>query len=391
MAFHISDKDGQPRQCKAATPEACPVGGEHFTDQGKAQEAADSKLASEYTPTSTLSKKVDFTNRTAMERLPDGKYSIPAGEYYVLNSEAMEFKDFKGDADAAYGAITDPSNGNDKRNMAMVGGVVDGEPVYTSTEHWSGVSNSLITPKLYESLIKKGMKYENAGDERPPVLVLEEPTTIGSVGNNGDENSDDYDYGYLELGDQRVDLFNAENSIMLSERTVIGKDPVPTKPAKKINFNKVAPMDRRQDGRYNAEPGEYYVLNTESIEFADPNEGDRISATLSNPSARSDTRVNTFVGGRIDGEPTYSVQEGRSGVSNILVTPKLYESLVKKGMTYNDGEKPPVLEFKNYAPLGSVGGNPDSADYGMMEVGDKKIDLFNGDDSVVLSERTVID
>lgn len=391
MAFHISDKDGQPRPCKASTPESCPVGGEHYDSKETAQVAADNKLASEYNPTATLSNKVDFTKRVPMERLPDGRYPIAAGEYYVLNSEAMDFDNYRDASNAAYDAIIDPSNGNDKRNMTMVGGMVDGEPVYTASEHWSGVSNSFVSAKLYESLVKKGMRYNNAGIKHPPVVVFNEPTTIGAVGTNGDEDSDDYDYGYLEIGDQRVDLFNENNSIMFSQRTVIGEDSVPTKPLKTINFDKVERMGRRSDGRYDAEPGEYYVLNSESISFSDPNEGYHIGNVLSDPSNGYDNRTNTIVGGRIDGEPTYSVQEGRSGVTNTLVTPKLYESLVKKGMTYNDGEKPPILEFKNYTPIGSVGGNPDSDDYGMLEVGSKKIDLFNGEDSVALSERTVIE
>lgn len=391
MAFHISDKDGQPRQCKAATPEACPVGGEHFDSKDSAQTAADTKLANEYDATKSLSNKVDFSNRAPMERLADGRYTIVPGEYYVLNSEGMNFDDYRGASSTAYDAIMDPSNGNDNRNMAMVGGMIDGEPVYTSSEHWSGVSNSFVSAKLYESLVKKGMRYDNAGIEQPPVVVFKEPTTIGSVGTNGDEDSDDYDYGYLEIGDKRVDLFNEDNAIMFSQRTVIGEDSVPTKPAKKINFDKVERMGKRQDGRYDAQPGEYYVLNSESITFPDPTEGYHIEKVLSDPSNGYDTRTNTMVGGLIDGEPTYSVQEGRSGVTNMLVTPRLYEALAKKGMTYNDGEKPPILEFKHYVTLGSVGGNPDSDDYGLMEVGKKKIDLFNGEDSVALSERTVID
>lgn len=214
MAFHISPKDGQPRPCKAATPESCPVGGDHFDSKETAQSAAGAKLASEYNATGSLSKKVDFTKREPMQQLPDGRYAVDPGEYYVVNDEEMEASD--DESEAAIEAVVDP-NDNDTWANKMRGGFIDGEPVYSSREHWSGVSVSFITPKLYKALKKRGVEF--TGEGKPPVVVFTKPTTLGAV--NGEPDEDNPDYGFMEVGDKKVDLFQGDDSILLSKRTVI--------------------------------------------------------------------------------------------------------------------------------------------------------------------------
>lgn len=214
MAFHISPKDGQPRPCKAATPESCPVGGEHFDSKETAQSTADAKLASEYSTTGSLSRKVDFTKREPMQKLPDGRYAVEPGEYYIVNDENMDGSD--DESRAAIEAVVDP-NDDDTWANKMRGGYIDGEPVYATREHWSGVSNCFVTPKLYESLVKKGVTFPYG--DKPPVVVFTKPTTLGAV--DGNPNEDNPDYGLMEVGDKKVDLFYGDDSIIQSERTVI--------------------------------------------------------------------------------------------------------------------------------------------------------------------------
>lgn len=158
---------------------------------------------------------IDFTNRVPMKPLPNGRYAIEPGEYYVVNDEALWSSD---DASrSAIEAVVDPSNDTDTWANKMRGGFIDGEPVYATREHWSGVSNCFVTPKLYDALIQKGVKY-TAGD-KPAVIVFTKPTTLGAV--NGEPYEDNPDYGFMEVGDKKVDLFYGEDSIVLSERTVI--------------------------------------------------------------------------------------------------------------------------------------------------------------------------
>jgi hypothetical protein len=219
MAFHISPKDGQPRPCKAATPESCPVGGEHFADKAEAQSFAETKLASEYESAKSLSRKVDLSQFESMEKLPDGRYAIEPGEYYVICSEGVEIDPSaeKIPEDLSK-AIYNPSNGTDNRANTMVGGYIGKEPIYTVVEGWSGVANSFVSPKLYDALTRRGMKFVPDG-EKPPVVAIMKPTTLGGV--SADESADSEDYGFLEIGDKKVDLFNEADSIILSERTVI--------------------------------------------------------------------------------------------------------------------------------------------------------------------------
>lgn len=379
MAFHISDKDGQPKPCKASTPESCPVGGEHYDNKERAQSFADEKLASEYSHTSTFSKKIDFSKREPMQPTENGRYEIAPGEYYVINSEAMDFDEYAGSSELRE-AVTDPSIGADARTDTMIGGNVGGEPVYSVKEGWSGVSNAIVTPKLYDALVKKGMNYSGG---KPPVVVFTEPTTLGAV--DGSPEFDNNDYGMMEVGNDKIDLFQGKNSIVLSERTVIGPGS--------IDFSNRKPMAKTDTGRYKIEPGEYYLINSEGVEFDNPDDSIDIQDSVFNPSNGADDRVDTIVGGHVGGEPVYSVQEGWSGVSNTFVTPKTYDSLVRKGMNlaYGDG-KPPVVEFKKSTTLGSVNGDPTSPDYGLMEVGDKKIDFYHSEEkSMVMTDRTIID
>jgi hypothetical protein len=403
MAFHISDKDGQPRPCKAASPATCPVGGEHFADKEKAQGAADEKLASEYSVTNTLSKKpkgVDFTKRAPMESFDDGSYPIAAGEYYIVSSESLNFEDDEYDEahEELVNAVTTPGDGTDRRDKAMIGALIDGEPVYTAMDHESGISNSFVTPKVYKALVAAGMKYDAMWGGKPPsVVVFKEDTTLGSVGSTGDDEDDpDYDYGWLEVGDQRIDLFNAENSLMHAGRTVIGEDQVPTKPAKEIDFSKVEPMTPAKNywpkGHYVLPSGIYYAINSESMETANTKELKAIENAILDPTNGADTAANKMRGGYINGEPVFSVREGWSGVTNSLVTPKVYKALVSKGLIKAD-KKPPIVQVAGATSLGAVDGNPseDNPNYGMMEVNKEKIDLFNGENSLVRSERTVID
>lgn len=164
-------------------------------------------------------------------------------------------------------------------------------------------------------------------------------------------------------------------------------------PANNIDFTNRLPMKPLPNGRYAIEPGEYYVVNGEAMEFPSGDEYIDIRDAIEDPSVETDAFVNKMVGGRIDGEPLYTTVEGWSCVSNTIMTPKLYDALIQKGMEYTGGDKPAVIVFTKPTTLGKVDGEPyeDNPDYGTMEVGDKKVDLFYGDDSIVLSERTVID
>lgn len=219
LSFHISPKDGQPRACRAATPESCPVGGEHFLDKDKAQTFAETKLASEYGTTESVSRKIDLSQFEAMEKLPNGRYAIEPGEYYIICSEAVEVDEAAEPVPEDLSkAIYNPSNGTDNRANTMVGGYIGKEPIYTVVEGWSGVANSFVTPKLYDALTRRGMKFVPDG-EKPAVIEFKKPTTLGGM--VVDDSSDDEEYGFLEIGDKKVDFINAEDSIILSERTVI--------------------------------------------------------------------------------------------------------------------------------------------------------------------------
>lgn len=219
MAFHISPKNGEPRPCKAATPESCPVGGEHFSDQKEAQSFAEQKLSNEYETAATLSRKVDLTHLEPMEKTIDGRYAIEPGEYYIVCSETIDLPEGLEPIPADLSkAIFDPSLGTDNRANTMIGGYVGKEPIYTVYESWSGVSNSFVTPKLYDALTKRGLKLVPDG-EKPSVIEFTKATTLGGM--VMDETSEDAEYGYLEIGDKKVDFLNGEDSIILAERTVI--------------------------------------------------------------------------------------------------------------------------------------------------------------------------
>lgn len=219
MAFHISPKNGEPRPCKAATPASCPVGGEHFADQNEAKTFAESKLSNEYEAATTLSRKVDLTQLEAMEQTPDGRYSIEPGEYYVICSETIDLpEDRDSTTEDLSKAIFDPSLGTDNRRNRMIGGYIGKEPIYTVMEFWSGVSNSFVTPKLYDALTRRGFRLV-PGEEKPAVIEFTKATTLGSM--VVDESSEDAEYGWLEIGDKKVDFFNGEDSIVLADRTVV--------------------------------------------------------------------------------------------------------------------------------------------------------------------------
>lgn len=219
MAFHISPRSGEPRPCKASTPESCPVGGEHFTDQKEAQSFAEDKLSNEYETAATLSRKVDLTQLESMAKTADGRYAIEPGEYYVICSETIDLPEgLEPIPEDLSKAIFDPSLGTDDRTDRMIGGYIGKEPIYTVMEHWSGVSNSFVTPRLYEALTRKGLKLVPDG-EKPAIVEITKPTTLGAL--VVDETSDDAEYGWLEVGDKKVDFFNAEDSIILAEKTVI--------------------------------------------------------------------------------------------------------------------------------------------------------------------------
>lgn len=219
MAFHISPRRGEALPCKAATPESCPVGGEHFSDQTEAQSFAEDKLSKEYQSAATLSRKVDLTQLEPMERTPEGRYPIEAGEYYVICSETIDLPEGLEPIPADLSkAIFDPSLGADNRRDQMVGGYIGKEPIYTIMEHWSGVSNSFVTPKLYDALTRRGLKLVPDG-EKPAVIEFTKATTVGAM--VVDDTSDDAEYGWLEIGDKKVDFLNGEDSIVLADRTVI--------------------------------------------------------------------------------------------------------------------------------------------------------------------------
>lgn len=161
------------------------------------------------------SNNIDFSNRVPMKPLPNGRYAIEPGEYYVVNSESLRTEspeDWK-----ISEAIFDPSNDTDTWANKMVGGYIDGEPVYSTREHWSGVSNSFISKKLYDFLVDRGI--ENPAVNTPSVIVFTKPTTLGNV--NGEPYEDNPDYGFMEVGEKKVDLFYGDDSIVRSERTVI--------------------------------------------------------------------------------------------------------------------------------------------------------------------------
>jgi hypothetical protein len=219
VAFHISPASGEPRPCKAATPDSCPVGGEHFTDQKEAQSFAEDKLANEYEAAATHSRKVDLSQLESMKKQPDGRYAIEPGEYYVICSESIELPEGLEPIPADISkAIFDPSLGTDNRANTMIGGYIGKEPIYTIVEKWSGVANSFVTPKLYDAMTKRGLKLVPDG-EKPPVLEITKPTTLGGM--VVDDSSEDEEYGFLEIGDKKVDFINGEDSIALAERTVI--------------------------------------------------------------------------------------------------------------------------------------------------------------------------
>lgn len=220
MAFHISPRSGEPRPCKAATPESCPVGGEHFTDQKEAQSFAEERLTKEYKSGKSLSRKVDLSRFEPMDKLPNGRYTIEPGEYYVINSECIEMDPEFGEEvpEDLEKALRDPSGGVDTRNNAMVGGYIGKEPIYTVVEGWSGVANSFVTPKLYDAMRRRGLKLVPDG-EKPPVVEITTPTTLGNI--DLDESADIKDYGLLEVGDKKIDFLNTDESILLAERTVI--------------------------------------------------------------------------------------------------------------------------------------------------------------------------
>ena len=219
MAFHISPTSGEPRPCKAATPESCPVGGEHFTDQKEAQSFAEDKLANEYEAAKTLSRKVDLTQLETMERTADGRYAIEPGEYYVICSESIVLPEgLEPIPEDLSRAIFNPSGGLDDRANTMIGGYIGKEPIYTVYESWSGVANSFVTPKLYDALTRRGLTLVPEG-EKPPVVEITKSTTLGKV--NSDETAPIEEYGMLEVGDQKIDFFNQDDSIIMSERTVI--------------------------------------------------------------------------------------------------------------------------------------------------------------------------
>lgn len=219
MAFHISPASGEPRPCKAATPDSCPVGGEHFNDQKEAQTFSEQKLANEYEASTTLSRKVDLTQLEPMERLPNGRYAIEPGEYYIVCSESIELDpEAEPISEDLSRAFYNPSGGLDDRANTMIGGYIGKEPIYTVYESWSGVSNSFVTPKLYDALNRRGMKFVPDG-EKPSVIEFTKATTLGGM--VLDDSSDDEEYGFLEIGDRKVDFVNGEDSILLAERTIV--------------------------------------------------------------------------------------------------------------------------------------------------------------------------
>lgn len=219
MAFHISPKNGEPRPCKAATPESCPVGGEHFSDQKEAQSFAEEKLSAEYDAATALSRKVDLTHLEPMERTTEGRYPIEAGEYYVICSESIEVDpEAEQIPEDLSRAIYNPSGGLDERANTMIGGYIGKEPIYSVYESWSGVSNSFVTPKLYDALTRRGMKLVPDG-EKPAIVEITKRTTLGRV--ISDETAPIEEYGMLEVGDKKIDFFNQDDSIIMSERTVI--------------------------------------------------------------------------------------------------------------------------------------------------------------------------
>lgn len=221
MAFHISPRSGEPRPCRAATPESCPVGGDHFSDQKDAQVFAEEKLTKEYDESGkSLSRKVDLSRFEPMEKLPNGHYAIEPGEYYIVCSESVEMDPEFGEyvPDELSKAFYNPSVGTDDRANTMIGGYIGKEPIYTVVEGWSGVANSFVTPKLYDALTRRGLKL-SPDDKKPSVIEFTKATTLGGM--VIDDASEDEEYGFLEIGDKKVDFINGEDSILLSERTVI--------------------------------------------------------------------------------------------------------------------------------------------------------------------------
>lgn len=72
-------------------------------------------------------------------KLTDGAYTVPAGDYVTIGLEGMgggpgssHMADAIADA-GSFGAVS-----------------IDGEPMYLDSEGWSGVTNGLVSTKLYK-------------------------------------------------------------------------------------------------------------------------------------------------------------------------------------------------------------------------------------------------
>lgn len=215
MVFDISDKDDSSRPRKETNPGLHPFGEHDSPYRAESQFPAAAKNTDEFKSTWRTEEVVDFSKCEPMKMLADGRYAVVPGEYYIVSSESIDFAN--PDDSVIYDAILDPSIDTDTRPNQMIGGYIGGEPVYSTREGWSGVSNTFMSKKLYDALVKRGMKY--TADGSPSVIVFTKPTTLGAV--NGDATEGNSDYGMMEVGDRKVNLFSGDGSIVLSDRTVI--------------------------------------------------------------------------------------------------------------------------------------------------------------------------
>lgn len=179
--YHMS-KDGVSRECEADVG-GCPIKDENgdtaphgdFTSKEEADAWAEKNLQDNYgliRSNKKNSKIGTLVNDITPES--DGSYSIPAGEYFAVNSEDV--------ADSESYRIFEKSF----EELGEFGaGSIDGEPIYVDNESSSGVVNGLVSAALFEQMKKTGVIFNS-----PEKVILSDSLRVSKA--NDDDESESY-------------------------------------------------------------------------------------------------------------------------------------------------------------------------------------------------------
>jgi len=136
-----------------------------------------------------------------------------------------------------------------------------------------------------------------------------------------------------------------------------------------ITASNISLTPRNADNQFELPAGEYVIICSENV-----TEGFEIFELFENP--REIGITNNFVAATFENENFYSLVEWVSGISNVIMTPRLLNILCESGVELETTDHP-ILQISENTTLGAIDlETDDETKFSNLEIGDTVINFY---------------